>query len=365
MLRILHSVSYMHRAGVETLLMNYYRAIDRTRVQFDFLCHKHLPGDYDDEIRALGGRILYAPQIKLQQPEEYMEFMRRFVEQHPEYRILHAHNGAKQAVVIHAAAEAGIPERIAHAHSTDFIRDDRYAWRMDALSAIRAHATRYFACGNDAGKFFFGNERWHNQGVVMPNAIDNSSFAFDQKRRYDMRSRLGLQECLVVGHVGRFQPQKNQARLLEIFGSLLKRERSARLILIGDGPQKESIAQQIRNMELSGYVLLPGSQSNMPDWYCCMDVFVMPSLFEGLPVTGVEAQACGLPCVFSADVTRECRLTDGVAFISLESSNAKWSEEILRLSQNFNKREQHHIPVYYDISYAATELTNNYLDMIT
>lgn len=364
MLRVLHSVSYMHRAGVETLLMNYYRAIDRTRVQFDFLCHKHLPGDYDDEIRSLGGRILYAPQINLQRPEEYTEFMRRFVKQYPEYRILHAHNGAKQALVLCAAAKAGILERIAHAHSTDFMQDDRYAWKMDALSAIRACATRYFACGNDAGKFFFGHELWHERGVVMANAIDNQAFAFDKRRRNDMRSSLGLRDCLVVGHVGRFQPQKNQARLLEIFDSLMKRERSARLIMIGDGPQKESIANQMRNMGLSGYVLLPGTQSNMADWYCCMDVFVMPSLFEGLPVTGIEAQACGLPCVFSENVTRECRLTDGVAFISLESSNANWSEEILRLSRTFNNRERNHILARYDISCAAPQLTKYYLSMI-
>ena len=131
MIRVLHSVSYMHRAGVETFLMNYFRHIDRTKVQFDFLCNKELPGDYDEEIKQLGGRIFYRPGFDLLSENEYVSFWRMFLEEHPEIDIIHAHNGAKQYYPLQGAKEVGFPIRIAHAHSSDFIHDDKYMKRLN------------------------------------------------------------------------------------------------------------------------------------------------------------------------------------------------------------------------------------------
>ena len=291
----------------------------------------------------------------------YIEFMGQLAAHSHEYRIIHAHNGAKQAIVLDAAEEAGIPERIAHAHSTSFLHDDRYEQRLHMLSAIRTHATRYFACGNDAGRFFFGDASWQSRGTVMYNSIDRQAFAFDQTLRERMRDRLDLHGCLVMGHVGRFQPQKNQQRLLKILSATLKHEKNARLIMIGDGPQRQAIIEQAREMGLSSCVLIPGMQENMRDWYCCMDVFVMPSLFEGLPVASVEAQACGLPCVFSTAITRESGLTSKHAFISLESNDALWSESVMYLSKaHYGRRQCQSLPQCYDISHAASQLMDFY-----
>lgn len=154
MVRVLHSVSYMHRAGVETFLMNYYRHIDRDVIQFDFLCNKELPGDYDDEIRALGGRIFYRPGFDLLREENYVEFWNNFLAEHPEIQIVHAHNGAKQYYPLQGAQKAGIPIRIAHAHSSDFVHDEKYQYRRSLINLLPHSASYYFGCSSVAGKFF-------------------------------------------------------------------------------------------------------------------------------------------------------------------------------------------------------------------
>ncbi|MCC2128782.1 glycosyltransferase family 1 protein [Oscillospiraceae bacterium CLA-AA-H272] len=330
MIRVLHSVSYMHRAGVETFLMNYYRHIDRTVVQFDFLCNKKLSGDYDEEIQRLGGRIFYRPGSDLLCEQDYVSFWEDFLKVHPEISIIHTHNGAKQYYPLQGAMKAGFPIRIAHAHSTGFVPDDKHEHRLALIKLLPQTATHYFGCSDMAGRFFFGDDCWGEKGTLIRNAIPSAAFVWNPSIRRHMRAKLNIEGCFVIGHVGRFQEQKNHLRLLEIFKEVHDKKRNAKLLLIGNGKLLPTIINRVGELGISDAVLLVGEQANMPYWYQAMDVFVMPSLFEGLTLSGVEAQAAGLPCVFSDAVSRETQMTDPVQFISLEDSNAHWAETILK-----------------------------------
>lgn len=365
MVRVLHSVSYMHRAGVETFLMNYYRHIDRDVIQFDFLCNKELPGDYDDEIRALGGRIFYRPGFDLLREENYVEFWNNFLAEHPEIQIVHAHNGAKQYYPLQGAQKAGIPIRIAHAHSSDFVHDEKYQYRRSLINLLPHSASYYFGCSNAAGKFFFGDELWKKEGILIRNAVPCQKFTWDPMRRQNLRDQMNLAGCFVVGHVGRFMTQKNHSRLVDIFKTVYDINRNARLLLIGDGEQLDVIKSKVKKLSLENAVIFAGNQADMTQWYQIMDVFVMPSFFEGLPVSGVEAQAAGLPCIFSDVVSQEAAITKNVRYASLHLSNSEWADIILAYS-NFKRVDtQKEIrSAGYDIVVEATRLKEIYLSFI-
>ena len=365
MIRVLHSVSYMHRAGVETFLMNYYRHIDRDVIQFDFLCNKKLPGDYDDEIRALGGRIFYRPGFDLLREENYVEFWNSFLTEHPEIQIVHTHNGAKQYYPLQGAQKAGMPIRIAHAHSSDFVHDEKYQYRRSLIDLLPHTASYYFGCSNAAGKFFFGDELWAKKGILIRNAVPCQKFSWDPQIRQDLRNQMNLSGCFVVGHVGRFMSQKNHSRLIDIFKTVYDTNRNARLLLIGEGELFDVIKNKVINLNLENVVVFAGNQADMTKWYQIMDVFVMPSFFEGLPVSGVEAQAAGLPCVFSEVVSQEAAITSNVRYVSLKLSDLEWADNILTYCNYDRIDTQKEIQnAGYDINVEAARLKDIYLSII-
>ena len=230
MIRILHSVSNMDRAGIETMLMNYYRRIDRSQIQFDFLVNKPKPGDYDDEIRSLGGNIYVSPGLAPWKFPAYMRFMKELLRAHPDIKILHAHNEGMMEYALKGAKSAGMPVRIAHAHNTRIIHDYKWPLKVFCKQFIPHTATEYFGCGRDAGIYYFGKKRWAEKGVIMHNAIDPARFAFSEETRARMRRELQLDGKFAVGHVGRFNLQKNHKRLLDIFAALLREKPNAVLL---------------------------------------------------------------------------------------------------------------------------------------
>ena len=365
MIRVLHSVSYMHRAGVETFLMNYFRNIDRSVIQFDFLCNKQAAGEYDNEIRQLGGRIFYRPGFDLLQEENYVAFWRGFLGEHPEIQIIHSHNGAKQYYPLQGAKEAGFPIRIAHAHSSDFVHDEKYQYRRSLIARLPQAASFYFGCSDKAGRFFFGDEIWEEKGVLIRNAVPCEQLAWNPELRQMMRSRLGLSRRFVIGHVGRFMTQKNHSRLLDIFQAVYQRNQDARLLLVGEGELMETIRQKANRLNIESAVIFAGNQADMAQWYQAMDVFVMPSFFEGLPVSGIEAQAAGLPCVFSDAVSAEASVTKDVRFVPLGSSDSEWADVILSFVNH--KRYNTHTELRnagYDISIEAIHLQEKYVRIL-
>lgn len=325
MIRILQCVNNMHRAGLETMLMNYYRNIDRSQIQFDFLTHRPDKSDYDDEILSLGGKVYYAPRLFPQNYPSYYSYMKDFFEDHPEYRIVHSHIDSMSYMPLLTAKKAGVPIRIAHSHNTAIDRDYKYAMKQYYRLKLPSVANEFMACGDDAGRFLFGDRKFQ----VLPNAVEASNFTYSHQKRVQVRNQLGIQGKMVVGHVGRFSPQKNHEYLIDIFQALLKRYSNAVLLLVGDGELEENIKAYVCNRHLEDKVLFLGKQDDMGKLYQAMDVFVLPSLFEGIPVVGVEAQYADLPCIFSDRVPREVRFGRKCQFISLNESPDVWAESIL------------------------------------
>ena len=224
MIRVLHSVSNMDRGGIETMLMNYYRHIDREKVQFDFIVNKQKPGDYDDEIRRLGGHIYQSPGLNPLHYPAYLRFVQQTVAADPRIRILHAHNEAMGLYALKGAEKAGLQVRIAHAHNIWIVRDYKWPLKMFCKQLLPGAATHLWACGRDAGIYYFGKADWERRGQIIPNAIEPESFRFSPAVRAEMRARYVLEDRVVLGHVGRFDVRKNHERLLEIFAAFLQLE---------------------------------------------------------------------------------------------------------------------------------------------
>ena len=366
MLRVLHSVSNMARAGIETMLMNYYREIDRSQIQFDFLANKPVPGEYDGEIHDMGGRVFVSPGLNPVHFPRYKRFMADLLHSNPEIRIVHAHNEAMGYYALKSAKDAGIAVRIAHAHNTQIIRDYKYPLKLICKRLLPGAATDYWSCGRDAGIYYYGEERWNASGFILRNAIDVSKFAFRQEERERLRQLHGLEKCFVIGHVGRFNVQKNHSRLLDIFAEIAKAVPEARLALIGTGELEPSVKEKARAIGIQDKTLFLGQMADVSEWYQAMDCFVLPSLFEGLPVVGIEAQASGLPCVFSDRVTDEVILSPGARRLSLDAEDTEWAREIMTTRQSEMKRTQGMDVVRqagYDIHEEARKLQEIYLEM--
>ena len=366
MLRVLHSVSNMARAGIETMLMNYYREMDRSMIQFDFLANKPDPGEYDEEIRRMGGRVFVSPGLNPLRYPLYKRFVSDLIAGNPEIRIVHAHNEAMGYYALRSAKSAGIRVRIAHAHNTRIIKDYKYPLKAVCRRLLPGAATDFWSCGRDAGIYYFGKERWKESGVILRNAVDVPKFAFSEETRRRLRRSAGLENSFVIGHVGRFNVQKNHGRLLDVFAETAKAVPDAALVLIGVGELETAAKEKVRALRLEDKVLFLGQMSNVNEWYQAMDCFVLPSLFEGLPVVGVEAQAAGLPCFFSDRVTDEILISPDARRISLEAPDAEWAERIAESGRAEKDRSAGADLVRragYDIRAEARRLQDLYLEM--
>ena len=324
MIRVLQVVNNMHRAGLETMLMNYYRNIDRTKIQFDFLTHRPEKGDYDDEIISMGGKVYYAPRLYPQNYLQYFKWMKKFFKEHPEYKIVHSHIDAMSYLPLKAAKRAGVPVRIAHSHNTSIDKDFKYILKQYFRSRINSVTTDFCACGEEAGKFLFGDVRY----TIIPNAINISKFLFDPEIRRKKREELNIKNEFVIGHVGRLSYQKNHKFLIRIFSEFLKQYNDAVLLLVGVGEKEEEIKKQVADLGLEQKVKFLGNRNDANELYQAMDIFVMPSFFEGVPVVGVEAQFADLPCVFSDKVPQEVKFHSKTKFVSLNEPLQYWIDVI-------------------------------------
>lgn len=366
MIRVLHSVSNMDRGGIETMLMNYYRNIDRTKIQFDFISNKTKPGDYDDEIKSMGGRIFLGPGLKPNNYPEYLKFIDRILTENPDIKILHAHNEGMAFYPLSAAKKAGLKVRIAHAHNTRIIRDYKWSLKIVCKAMIPYAANQYWSCGTDAGIYYFGKKRWEEKGKILHNAISLDSFRFNNIIRDKIRAEYGLKDKFVIGNVGRFNLQKNHLRLIDIFREVVLKNPDARLLLVGEGELELKTKAKASEYGLDDKVLFLGLRSDVNDLYQAMDVFVMPSLFEGLPVVGIEAQASGLDCVYSDKITKEALILADSECVGLKQGNSVWADIILKHNTDVLKREKAFELVCdagYDIRIEAKKLEEIYLEL--
>lgn len=357
-IRVLQVVTHMERGGLETMLMNYYRHMDRQKVQFDFLVHRQEKAAYDDEILSLGGRIYRLPRLIPWDPH-YRRALDAFFAGHGEYRIVHVHQDCLSAVILKAAKKRGIPVRIAHSHNASQDKNVKYLIKLFYKRLIPRYATDLFACGKQAGQWMFGGANFS----ILNNAIDTAAYRFDRERAKMLRRELSISESgFVIGHVGRFSPPKNHDFLTEIFAQVCKLNANAYLLLIGDGELRPKVQEKVSALGIADRVIFTGVRGDVPALLQAMDVFVFPSLYEGLPLTLVEAQAAGLPCVISDSIPSDCDLTDLVHRLPLEETAESWAKKIHRLKNTEHKDTCQEIAeAGFDIGENARWLENDYL----
>lgn len=366
MIRVLQVVTDMSMGGIEMLLMNLYRNIDRELVQFDFLMHRAKESHFDKEILSLGGRIYRVPSIHPFHHRAYLKALERFFEEHPDYRVIHAHNNAFSMYVLRAAKGAGVPVCIAHSHMSDVPFDFK---RTLFTEYCKLHILKYtdypFACSERAGKWLFGDNIQETIGLhVFKNGIDVEKFKFNPDKRKSVRKALNIDSQLLIGHIGRFHPVKNHRFLIGIFAEVCRLKPESMLLLIGEGGRQQDVSAHVEQLNLQTKVRFLGIRDDVNDLLQALDMFVLPSLNEGLPVTLVEAQASGLPCLVSDAVTDEVRITDNVAFMPLDLPAAMWAEKALDMTKHHLRRDTSEdiIKAGYDIKENAAWLQNFYLE---
>lgn len=357
-IRILQVVTYMGRGGLETMLMNYYRNIDRSKVQFDFLTHRSEKADYDDEIEALGGKIYHLPRLN-PFSRSYLKALDRFFKEHREYQVVHCHQDCLSGVVLKVAKANGVKFTIAHAHSASQDKNLKYLIKVIAKKNIKKYSDQLFACGDEAGKWMFETDDFK----VINNAIDTDLYTYNQEKSLEVRRKLGIEGKFVVGHVGRFNYPKNHKFIVDVFDEVCKIEPDSVLMLVGDGDLRGEIEDKVKALGLKDKVKFMGIRSDVNELMQAIDVFLFPSLYEGLPVTMVEAQASGLKCIISDKVPKECALTDNVQVVKLEDSPKIWANQVLQY-KNYERRntKQDIEKANFDIKANAKWLQEFYLN---
>lgn len=337
-IRVLQIIGIVCGGGVEAVIMNYYRHIDRSKVQFDFIIDGKEKSLLDDEIESLGGKVYHVTPYK-ENIFRYMYDVYKVMKDNP-YEIIHDNMNTMALFSLFPAWLAGKRIRIIHNHSTNAPaskESSKYFMKKILRPFAPAFANRYLACSRYAAAWMYGEKALESGKVrIINNAIDVEKFAFSKEVRQHLRKELGVKETtIVIGHIGRFVPQKNHNFLIETYAQYLKLNSDALLMLIGDGPLREEVQTKVKELHLNKKVAFLGLQRNVHEWYSTMDVFVLPSLYEGLPVVAVEAQANGVPMCLSTAITQESIINKNTKYLNVDAQSSKWVEAIEYLA---NKR---------------------------
>lgn len=365
-IRVAHIIGKWLGGGVEAVVMNYYRHIDRTKIQFDFLCDEDSTNIPYEEIEQLGGRVILIPPY--QKVFKYQkELIRIFKENN--YKIVHSHINTLSVFPLRAAKKAGVKVRIAHSHSTT----NKKEWKKNLLKQVlrpfsKVYATDCMCCSELAGRWLFGDKAYDSGKVyLLNNAIDLDKFKYNEYLRKKIRKELKISDStVVIGHIGRFVTQKNHAQLIDIFNEYHKNNNNSVLILIGQGPLMDTIKNKVNSLELDDCVMFLGQKDNVNEYYNAMDLFLLPSLYEGLGMVAIEAQVNGLEVLASNQVPFVANILNNMRFISLESDLTIWSNAInncVKLSSNREKNLDDMNERGYNIKKEAKKLEEYYLNL--
>lgn len=362
MIRVLHVIGKMDRAGAETMIMNIYRNIDRSRVQFDFLVFSDEEADYDKEIESLGGRIYRMPVFK---GYNYLSLYRRFQKFFKErpYQIVHGHIGILSQAYLKCAKKAGA-YTIAHSHGPiSDITKERIIYKVLTYK-VPGIADYFFGCSEEAGIERFGKKVVNSSKFKMiRNAIEGEKFIYTKERQIGLKQKFGLENKVVLGHVGRFIETKNHVFIVEIFEKLCEFNSDFALVLVGNGEKESQIKAIVSEKGLTEKVYFMGVRNDIPDMMNLFDAFVFPSFYEGLAVASVEAQAAGLPCFFSDRITEDSLITPNAWRYPLEIGAEQWSENILQILGKFERQNtyQEIVESGFDVVYSAKEIEEFYI----
>lgn len=325
--------------GVETFLMTLHNNIDKSKFQFDFLVREDIEGIYREKILDNGGKIHAIGSIR-KSPFKTISNLFEFYREHQDYDVIHINAGRSTMIIYMLPILFKRNKRvIAHSHNgSDIGKLLHYIFRP----IQNFIATDYVACSKVAGEWMFGKKIANSDKLtIINNAINTKKFLFDQSVRDKIRAELQLEDKFVVGHVGRFWEQKNHRFLIDIFAEILKINSKAVLMLVGDGSLSEEIEQKVKDLGISDNVKFMGICNNTNELFQAMDVFLLPSLFEGLPIVGIEAQASGLKCFFSDTITKEANITGNIQYIKLNDSAESWAREIINNGSRYTRENMY------------------------
>lgn len=364
-IRVLQVLHMMNRGGAEAMVMNLYRKIDKSRIQFDFLVHEQEKGAYDDEIINMGGRIFRVRAFKGYNIFSYYNECKQFFRSHPEISIVHGHLGSCAAYYLKAAKDSG-RFTIAHSHSAATIRNF-----YDLVYKIFSYPTRYvaeqlFACSTEAGIKRYGKSAVVSRKYMnFNNAIDSVKFRFDNSKRNILRKELELSDKqILIGTVGRVTFPKNPYRIFSIFKYLVENYENVKCLWVGTGEMESEIRKLIEHSDLQDKILMTGVRSDIPNVMSAIDCMLFPSLWEGLPVSVIEAQAANLPVVLADTISRETQISDLLCWHNLDEDDKIWAEDVIKLAKDhFGDREKYSFEMDktgYDINETVKLLTDFY-----
>ena len=340
--------------------MNYYRNIDKTKIQFDFICDNDSTDIPYEEIESMGGRVFLIPPY--QKVFDYQKELRKLLKEN-QYKIIHSHINTLSVFPLYAAKKVGVPIRIAHSHSTT----NKQEWKKNLLKQIlrpfsKLFANTYFACTKYAGDWLFGTK---TNTYILNNAIDLDKYKYNEEIRKKIREELHIKEdALVVGHIGRFVAQKNHNFLIDLFNEYQKHNNDSLLLLVGQGPLKEEIESKVKNLNIENKVLFLGQRSDANKLYQAFDIFLLPSIYEGLGMVLIEAQTSDLPCIASTEVPIIAKVTNNLEFIDLNNKE-DWLNKLKEISINNRKDKTKEVKQHgYDIKEECKKLEQKYLDLI-
>lgn len=352
--------------GIKSVITNYYSNVDRNKISFDLLIDNNSPIDDYSEIETIGGRVCKIS--TLSNPFKYISQTYKLSKEN-KYDIIHGYVNALNVFSMFAGKMAGVPVRIAENLSSAHPGEKKTIVKNILKPFSKIFPTDLAACSKSCGEWLYGKKDIESGKVrVFNNAISLKKYTYDKELRDNVRNSLGLSdENFVLGHIGRYQYQKNHNFLIDIFDEVYKRDKNSRLLLVGYGDLKEEIFNKINSLGLKDAVIDMGATENIAGLYNAMDVFVLPSFYEGLPVVGIEAQATGLPCVFSTEVTKETGVIPDTKFVELSENKEKWADEILKIRDNYKRAntENYIIDAGFDIETEGRKLQDYYFDLIS
>ena len=364
MIRILHIVpSLSVNSGMMSVILNYHKFIDKSKVQFDYLYFNEIQQNHMNTIHSLGGKTycMGFPNLSV----SYQKKINKFFSCHEgEYLAIHCHPIFSSQIYGIAAKRHGIKYIIAHSHSTAYSDKIISSMRNYLITLfVGCFATNYMACSKEAA-YLFGKKRVNRGDVyILNNAIDFSKYSYNQEARNRIRNELNIEENkTVIGHIGRFSKEKNHSFLIDIYYEYSKINPNSILLLVGHGELLEEVKSKVLRLKLSNNVIFTGQRDDIPALLSAMDIFVLPSMFEGVPVCAIEAQASGLPCFLSDTITREVGISNAT-FLSLSLPPVKWAERLYSLSNQRINREANMLDDKFDISKEAIKLENYYLSL--
>lgn len=366
-IHVLVLIKAMDRAGAATIAMNYMRNIDRDKIKYDFLVNIPDKSDYEDEIETLGGKVYHMESLCPGKVRLYKKEFRNFLNNHREYQVIHSYLEEKSYYPLKIAKEMGVPIRICHGYS----HTTCFSFKLPAKFYLKLRMRRYYthgmACSSEVARWMFG-AIGVKDAIIMKNSVDTSVFKKNIETSREIRQEFGLDEKLVIGHVGRFVREKNQKFLINVFSEIHRRNPNSVLLLVGGGDNsaeihyKEKVKERVREMRLESSVIFAGVRNDVERMMQAFDVLVMPSMCEGFPVALVEAQSLGLRCVVSDNITPKCNLVGNMEFLPLELRASVWAGRILQLlNKPFEDKAYKVVDKGYDIKSNANRMQRFYI----